>query len=250
MNLFELNVFWVTIAPSVYGLMYALSFMLGFFLLQKRWFFSKNQLDDIFIYIFVWVILGWRLGYVVFYNFNHYLNNLWDVLKFWEWWMSFHGWVIWVIVAMIIFWLRSKLNFYKIADEICAILPIGLWLGRLGNYANQELLGYSWYNWLLAVNINWESFFPSTLLESFLEWLVLYIILTYIYKNKRFSGQVWSVFLIWYGIFRLIVELFFRQPDTHIWYVFSIFSVGSLLSLPMIIIWISLYIYLAKKNIK
>lgn len=250
MYLFELTLFWIIISPSVYWLMYALSFMLWFFVLQKRWFFNKNQLDDIFLYVFIWVIMWWRLGYVLFYNFNHYINNLWDVIKFWEWWMSFHGWVIWVVVAMVIFWYRNKLNFYKISDEICAILPIWLWLGRLWNYANQELLGYSWYNWLLAIKINWESYFPSTLLESLLEWLILYIILTYIYRNKKFSWQVASSFLIWYWIFRLIIELLFRQPDIHIWYVFSIFSVWSILSIPMIVTWIFYYLYLKNRNIK
>ena len=250
MNLFEFTIFWITISPSFYGFMYAMSFLLGFYILKKRWFFYKEQLDDIFIYIFIWVVLWGRFWYIVFYNLEHYLNNIWDILKFWEWWMSFHGGVIWVIIAMLIFWYRNKLNFYKISDEICAILPIWLWLWRLWNYANKELLWYSWYNWFWSIEINGINYFPSTLLESVLEGLILYIILTYIYKHKKFSGQVASVFLIWYWVFRLIVELFFRQPDAHIWYVFSIFSVWSLLSFPMIIAWIWFYIYLKKRNIR
>lgn len=250
MYLFQIDIFWISISPSIYGLMYALSFLLWFYLLKKRKFFNKDQLDNIFLYIFIWVILWGRFWYIVFYNLDHYINNLSDILKFWEWWMSFHWGVIWVILAMILFWYKNKLNFYKVSDEVCAVLPIWLWLGRLGNYANNELLGYSGYNWLWAITINWINYFPSTLLESILEWLLLYVILTYIYKNKTFTWQVGSVFLIWYWVFRLIVELFFRQPDSHIWYIVSIFSVWSLLTIPMIIGWIFFYIYLSKKNIK
>jgi phosphatidylglycerol:prolipoprotein diacylglycerol transferase len=250
MYLFNFEVFWITISPSVYGLMYALSFLFWFYILKKRWFFNKNQLDDIFIYIFVWVILWWRLWYILFYNLDYYTNNISDILKFWEWWMSFHWWVIWVVIAMILFSYKNNLNFYKVADQICWVLPIWLGLWRLWNYANNELLGYSWYNWLLAININWVNYFPSTLLEALLEGLVLYIILYYIYKHQKFSWQIASVFLIWYWVFRLIVELFFRQPDSHIWYVFSVFSMWSLLTIPMIIFWVFFYIYLNKKNIK
>lgn len=250
MYIFQIELFWLTISPSIYWLMYALSFLLGFYILKNRWFFNKDQLDNIFLYIFIWVILWWRFWYIIFYNLEHYIQNVSDVFKFWEGWMSFHWGVIWVVLAMLLFWHKNKLNFYKIADEICAILPIWLGLWRLWNYANQELLWYSWYNWLLTIEVNWIKYFPSTLLESLLEWFVLYIILTYIYKNKKFTWQVASVFLIWYWVFRLIVELFFRQPDSHIWYVISIFSVWSLLSIPMILSWIWFYIYLKKKNIK
>ena len=248
MYLFHFELFWLTISPSVYGLMYAVSFILGFLLLKKRWFFNNNQLDDIFLYVFLWVILWWRLWYTFFYNFSYYQDNLLEVFKVWEWGMSFHWWVLWVVIAMIIYSIRNKLNFYKVSDQICAILPIWLWLWRLWNYANWELLGYSWYTWLLSIYKEWQSYFPSTLLEALLEGLVLYIILNYIYKNRKFSWQVASVFLIWYWIFRLIVELFFRQPDAHIGYIFSIFSLWSLLSIPMILVGIWFYIYLNKKN--
>jgi phosphatidylglycerol:prolipoprotein diacylglycerol transferase len=248
MYLFNIELFWVTISPSVYWLMYALSFLVWFFVLKKRWFFNKDQLDDIFLYVFLWVIFWWRFGYVVFYNLEHYINNYWDILKFWEWGMSFHWWVLGVVFAMIIYSIKNKFNFYKVADQICAVLPIWLGLWRLWNYANSELLGYAWYNWLFAITINGINYFPSTLLESLLEWLILYIILTYIYRNRRFSWQVASMFLIWYGVFRMIVELFFRKPDLHIGYVFSIFSVWSLLSVPMILAWLWFYIYLSKKK--
>jgi len=249
MTLFDIELFWLHVSPSFYGLMYALSFLIGFWVLKKRNQFTELQLDNLFLYVFLGVILWWRFWYVVFYNFNHYLNNLWDVLKFWEWGMSFHWWVLWVVFAMILFSRRNKLNFYKVADEVCAILPIGLGLWRLWNYANNELLGYAGYNGYLSIMIDWIWYFPSTLLESLLEWLILWIILLYLYKNKKYNGQVASVFLIWYGVLRFIVELFFRQPDVHIWYVFSVFSMWSLLSIPMVIIWIYFYVHLSKDRI-
>lgn len=248
MSLFNIELFWLHISPSFYGLMYALSFLIGFWVLKKRKQFTNVQLDDLFLYVFLWVILWGRFWYIVFYNLDYYINNLWDIFKFWEGWMSFHGWVLWVVFAMILFAHKNKLNFYKVADEICAILPIGLGLWRLWNYANNELLGYSWYNWYFSVIIDWIWYFPSTLLESLLEWLVLWIILLYLYKNKRYNGQVASAFLIWYGVFRFIVELFFRQPDVHIWYLYSIFSMWSLLSLPMIVIWLYFYVNLSKNK--
>ncbi|MCP4523000.1 MAG: prolipoprotein diacylglyceryl transferase [Candidatus Gracilibacteria bacterium] len=246
--MFTFTVFGLSISPNIYGLMYALSFILGYMILQKRKFLTTKLLDDFFMYIFFGVILGGRLGYTLFYNFDYYSNNLLDILKVWEGGMSFHGGVLGVVGAMLLFAHKNKLNFYKVSDELCAILPIGLGLGRLGNYANKELLGYSDYTGPLAIEINNVSYFPSPLLEAFLEGLILYFVLLYFYKHKKFHGQVASMFLIGYGVFRLIVELFFRQPDSHIGYVFSIFSLGSLLSIPMIII--GIFFYLKLRNIK
>lgn len=241
-----MEILWVTL--NVYGFMYALSFMVWFFILKKRKVLSTKQLDDFFMYIFFGVILWWRIWYILFYNLDYYISNISKIFYVWEWWMSFHGWVIWVIIAMLLFSHKNNLNFLKVSDELTAILPIGLFLWRIGNYFNKELLWYSGYTWPLAVEKNWTTFFPSPLLEAFLEWFILYIILLYVYKNKKFNGQVASLFLIGYWVFRLFVELFFRQPDSHIWYIYGNLTLGSLLTLPMIIIWSIIYIYLFKRN--
>jgi len=222
--------------------MYAIWFLSWYYIILKRWFLKAEKLDNLFIYIFAWVVLGWRLGYVIFYNFNNFLNNPLDILKIWEWWMSFHGWILWVIIAMIIFANRNKISFYKLADQIAAVVPIWLWLWRIWNYLNWELLGYSWYNWIFA--INWK--FPSPLLEALLEWLVLFIILNLIYKKRKFDWQIASLFLIFYWIFRIFVEAFFRMPDSHIWYIWWYFTLWEIYSLPMIIFWIYFYIKLNK----
>ncbi len=248
MTIFDITLLWIHIAPSYYWLMYALWFIIWYYIIKKRWIISVNNLDDLFTYVFLGVILGWRLGYTLFYNFSYYINNPLDIFKVWEWWMSFHGWVIWVVIALIIFSKVKKINIWKLGDEVVAVLPIWLWLGRIWNYLNKELLWYSPYNWFLAVEKWWISYFPSPLLESFLEWGVLFIILYFVYKKRKFYWQIVALFLIFYGIFRIFVEAFFRTPDVQIGYIMWYFTMWEILSLPMILIWIYIYIK-NKKNI-
>lgn len=242
MYIFSINILWITIAPTYYGLMYVLWFVFWYLVLKKRAILDEKQLDDILLYMFSGIVLGWRIGYMLFYNTAHLISEPLSLLRIWEWGMSFHGWVIWVIIAMILFSKKYKIDFYKLADEICLILPIWLFFGRIWNYINWELLWYSWYNWLFAVN--WQ--FPSPLLEAALEWVVLFGILYYVAKNKKFMWQVWCMFLIGYSVFRIFVEIFFRQPDAHIGYILPYTSLGTLLSLPMLVIWVILYIRLRK----
>ena len=248
MTIFDITIFWLHIAPSYYWLMYALWFGLWYYIVNKRWLIKWELLDSLLFYVFMWVILGWRLWYILFYNLNYYIDNYLDILKVWEWWMSFHGWVIWVVIAMILFARKNSISFYKVADEVCAILPIWIWFGRIWNYINKELLWFSPYNWWFAVEQNNIYYFPSPLLEALLEWLVLYIILNYFYHKKRSDWQLASLFLIFYWIFRLLVEIFFRMPDSHIWYIFKYFTMWEILTIPMIIIWILFYIKLDNKK--
>ncbi len=243
-----MELFWLHI--NVYGFMYALSFIIWLYILKKRNVFTKIQLDNFFMYIFLWVILGGRFWYVLFYNIDYYLQNLHKIFYVWEWWMSFHWWVIWVIIVMLLFSYKNNLKFSRVADELTSILPIGLFLWRIGNYFNKELLWFSGYTWWFNVEKNWTTFFPSPLLEALLEWILLYIILCYVYNNKKFDGQVASLFLVFYWIFRLFVEFFFRQPDSHLWYVIWNLSMWSLLSIPMILFGIWFYIYYSKNDSK
>ena len=242
MKIFELNILWLTIAPTYYGLMYALGFLFAYIIIIKRKILTRETVDDLFLYVFSGVILWGRLGYILFYNFWSYLENPLAILRIWEWGMSFHGWVIWVIVATIIFAKKKKISFLKIIDEIALTVPIWLWLWRIGNYLNWELLWFSNYLWPLHVN----GRFPSPLLEAFLEWFILLIILFYFAKRRKFYGQLWTIFLIWYWVFRMFVEVFFRVPDAHIGYIFWYFSMWSILSFLMIIAWIILYYKLRK----
>ncbi len=296
MYIFSINIFWIQISPTYYWLMYALGFLAWYYIIKARneirwtntckiepiskleWIKQclkeeNKTLESLIIYIFFWVILWWRLGYVLFYNFSHYIKNIVDIIKVWEWWMSFHWWVIWVTIAMILFSKKYKINFLKITDEVTAVLPIWLFFWRIWNYINKELLGFSPYNWPLAIQSNWISYFPSTLLEATLEWLILFLILNWIYhrnyhsrtsplnsKNKKnlpdlkiplnlkqntstkwFTWQIACLFLILYSIFRITVEIFFRMPDAHIWYIFWYLTMWEILTLPMLIFGIYYY---------
>jgi phosphatidylglycerol---prolipoprotein diacylglyceryl transferase len=221
--------------------MYTLSFLIGYIIFTKRKTLKEYELDSLLIYLFFGVVLGWRLWYILFYDLHYYLNNISAIVQVWKWWMSFHGWLIGVITSVYIFSKNYKIQFWKIIDELAAIIPIGLWLGRIGNYINKELLWFP-YNWPLAVEIAWNGYFPSPLLEAFLEGFILFFILWYIQKKKTFLWQTSAFFLIIYGIFRIIVEVFFRLPDEKIWYILGPLSLWAVLSIPMIILWIFLLI--------
>ena len=244
MKIFELDIFWFTLAPTYYGLMYALGFFFAYMIIIKRKVLTRKIADDLFLYVFFWVILWGRLWYILFYNFQSYLENPLAILRIWEGGMSFHGWVIWVIIATIIFAKAKKINFYTIIDEIALTVPIWLWLGRIGNYLNWELLWFTGYTGPFHV----DGRFPSPLLEAFLEWLILFLILLFVAKRRSFHGQLWAIFLIWYWAFRMFVEVFFRVPDAHIGYIFWYFSMWSILSFIMILLWILFYFRLKKSN--
>lgn len=235
MKIFDIYFLWLHIAPSYYGLMYALWFIIWYYTLSKRKFLKENELDSLVTYIFFWVILGWRLWYILFYDFRYYQNNISEIYKFWHWWMSFHGWVIWVIIAMYIFCKVYKKSIFTVWDNVTSILPIWLWLWRIWNYLNKELL-WRTYTWPLAVEKWGQYYFPSPLLEAVLEWLMLYLIVNYYFKKSKNPWYSSWIFLIAYAIFRILVE-FLRQPDVQIWYIFWIFTIWQILSIPMLLYW-------------
>ena len=235
MAIFSITIFWIHIAPSYYGLMYALGFLAGYLILRSRKVLSDTELESLIMYIFFGVLLGGRLGYVLFYNLPYYLSNPLDIIKTWQWGMSFHGGVIGVIIAMFIFSRVHKKWFLYIADHITRILPIGLGLWRIGNYLNKELLGFSPYTGPLAIVKDWVSYFPSPL-------LVLFIILNIFIKKNAFPGKIATSFLIWYSIFRFCIE-FIRTPDVGLGYLSFGLTLGQILSIPMIIIGIILFYY-------
>lgn len=250
MLIFDITLFWIRLAPSYYWLMYLISFVIWYYYLLKKTKYSKKEVEDLIFYLFLWVICGWRLGYVFFYNLSYYLNSPLEIIKVWEGGMSFHWWLIWFILWSLYFTKKYKKRLSDVTDNLALIAPIGLFFWRIGNYLNKELLWYSWYNWFLAVKVNWKSYFPSSLLEAFLEWALMLIIIHLINRKKSFSGQLACSFLILYGIFRFFVEYFFRQPDDHLGYIFSKISMWSILSLPMILFWLLIYIRLFTYEMK
>ena len=198
--------------------------------------YLKN-FDDLISYIIIGVIVGGRLGYVIFYNLTFFLNQPIEIFKLWEGGMSFHGGLIGVILSTYIFSKVKKLNYKIYFDIICCAAPIGIFLGRIANFINSELYGTPTDKpWgIIFPEIDNLNRHPSQLYEAFLEGIVLFVLINFLFLKKNFNhGLISFLFLIFYGIFRIISE-FYREPDKHIGYIFDFISLGSLLSVGMII---------------
>ena len=240
-----------------YGISYALGLILALSLckiLSKKYNKVKEKVfDDILIWVALGIIIGGRIGYVVFYNFNFYLNNpKYILIGIRDGGMSFHGGIIGVILACIFFSKLKKISFLYIMDIIACAAPIGLFLGRIANFINSELWGKE-TNFFLGVvfpNGGTNPRHPTQLYEAFLEGLVLFFLVNIFYKYKNsFPGLTSGVFLIFYAIFRIFVE-FFRTPDHHIGYIIEPYiTTGIILSLPMIVLGLGL-IFLNDRNRK
>ena len=215
---------------------------------------NKSELkyfDDLITYIIISIIIGGRFGYIIFYNPLYYLNNPIDIFKIWEGGMSFHGALIGIILGTYIFSKKNKIKVFFFLDIIACVAPIGIFLGRIANFINSELVGK-------VSDIPWSVIFPlidenprhpSQLYEALLEGIILFFILRYVINRKGYKiGNCSCVFLIGYGLFRIISELF-REPDAHIGYLFSLMSTGTLLSIIMIFSGLILFNFL-KKNEK
>ncbi|MCP4987340.1 MAG: prolipoprotein diacylglyceryl transferase [Colwellia sp.] len=233
-----------------YGTMYLIGFLAAMFMANKAadrsngvW--TRDQVSDLLFYGFLGVILGGRVGYVLFYQFDYFLSDPLYLLQIWQGGMSFHGGLLGVILAIFIFARKTNKNFLEVGDFVAPLVPIGLGMGRLGNFINAEL-------WGRQTDVSWAMVFPtdplqvprhpSQLYEFALEGVVLFAILYIISRKTRSLGLASGAFLIGYGIFRSIVE-FFREPDAHLGLYFSFISKGQILSIPMILVGIAI-IYL------
>ena len=240
-----------------YSLAYILGILIGWWIAKKIINFKiQNQtvtfdnkiFDDLVSYIIISMIIGGRLGYVVFYNFSYYSSNLIDIFKVWQGGMSFHGALIGIILGTYLFSRKVKVNSFFFLDIIACVAPIGIFFGRIANFINGELYGK-------PTNLFWSVIFPeidkiprhpSQLYEAALEGVVLFIVLiNLIYKKSINTGVVAGLFMFLYGIFRVISEQF-REPDKQIGYLFDFFSMGSALSFFMILV--GLFILMKTKN--
>ena len=197
----------------------------------------SSKYDDLITYIIIGVIIGGRLGYILFYNLNFYLDNILEIFKIWKGGMSFHGGLIGVITGTLIFSNKNNLNYRVYFDTISVVAPIGIFLGRISNFINSELYGTPTQKPWGIVFPNVDSFkrHPSQIYEALLEGIVLFIILNFLVFNKKNKfGFISCIFLILYGFFRIICEQY-REPDEHIGYLLNHLSVGTLLSLGMIL---------------
>ena len=195
---------------------------------------KQTIFDDLIIYLIIGIILGGRLGYVIFYNFVYYSKNLFEILKLWEGGMSFHGGLLGVVIATIIFSKIKKINFFYFTDIIGCVAPIGLFLGRIANFINGELFGkISTLPWaIIFPNGGNIARHPSQIYEAILEGIILFILINFFALKKQLllkAGYVSGLFLIFYSIARIIGENF-REPDMHLGYFFKYFSMGVMLS--------------------
>ena len=260
---------------------YALSYIVGFVLFiwlgrrriaEGNTVFTKEMLDDFLTWGVIGVILGGRLGYVLFYKFSDYLAHPLDILKVWEGGMSFHGGFLGVLVAMWLFGRKHHIGFWKVADFVAPLVPLGLASGRIGNFINGELWGrvtdinafwamgfpQARYEDLTAAahNPQWAAWLtqygmlprhPSQLYQFALEGVALFVIVWLFSKKPRPTGQVAMVFLAGYGFFRFIAE-FARQPDDYLGLLTWGLSMGQWLSLPMGGLGIIGFIYFGKRG--
>lgn len=248
---------------------YALSYIVGFSLFmwlgkrrirQGNTVFTEEMLDNFMTWGVLGVILGGRLGFVLFYNLDYYLTHPADIIKVWEGGMSFHGGFLGVVAASVLFARKYRIGFWQVLDFIAPLVPLGLASGRIGNFINGELWGRltepdkPWAMGfpqaanedlaLAAHNPQWAEWLaqygalprhPSQLYQFALEGICLFVIVWIFSKQPRPAGQVSALFLAGYGIFRFIAE-YFRQPDGHLGLLTFGLSMGQWLSVPMIVL--------------
>jgi len=230
-----------------YGLMYVLGFLACYTLVRKQirehgYQQLAEHFENLNLVLILGVVVGGRLGYVFFYNFSYYLSHPLEIPATWSGGMSFHGACLAILAGGWVFCKKQKLDFWKVADIYVATIPIGIGLGRIGNFINGELFGRT-------TDLPWGMIFPgggnnprhpSQLYESFLEGLLLFVILWSV-RNRPWQnqkgwphGSIVALFLICYGCLRIIVETF-REPDQHIGYFMNVFTMGQFLSGAMVL---------------
>ncbi|PPI86402.1 prolipoprotein diacylglyceryl transferase [Candidatus Pantoea edessiphila] len=256
-----------------YGFMYLIGLIFAVWLAKHRinsyqsnLKITEKEIENFLYYCFLAAIVGGRIGYMLFYNLHLFIKQPLYLLKIWNGGMSFHGGLIGVIITIIYFSYKNKINFFAISDFIAPLVPFGLGAGRLGNFINGELWGRVTLNFPLAVlfpnsynedlivslsNPKYQLLLnkygalprhPSQLYEFVLEGVLLFFILNlFIYKSRP-MGSTSGLFLFCYGIFRILAE-FFRQPDVQLGLFYDTISMGQLLSLPMVIIGLIIIIW-------
>ncbi len=238
-----------------YGIMYIFGFICAWILGCYRtknpctlW--TKHDVEDLITWVMVGVIIGGRIGYSLFYEFSTFLNDPLEIFRLWNGGMSFHGGLLGVLLSIYLWSKKQKRHFLVVVDFIALIIPPGLFLGRLGNFINGEL-------WGSITNKPWGVIFPnagpfprhpSQIYEALLEGVLLFICLWVYAKKPKPEGHIAGLFGILYGLFRFSIE-FIRQPDSHIGYLaFGWLTMGQVLSIPLIIVGLWLFLRPAPLN--
>ena len=245
-SIFSLEIRW-------YSLAYIFGIIFGWIYCKKILIKDNNLLtkfDDYITYLIVGVILGGRLGYVVFYNLAFYINNPVEILMLWNGGMSFHGGLIGIIISNNLFVKKNNLNNFIFLDLVAMTAPIGIFLGRLANFINSELYGRQtdifWSVKFLQVdNLNRH---PSQIYEAIFEGIILFVLLNFLFKKYLSnSGVLSSLFLIFYSFFRFFIE-FTREPDSQLGYLFFGLTMGQMISLVFFII--GMFLFYSKNETK
>ncbi|HPR17504.1 MAG TPA: prolipoprotein diacylglyceryl transferase [Candidatus Cloacimonadota bacterium] len=238
-----------------YGLFYILAFAIGYLFIRRNYAIKNIKLDkeeyeSLLFDLMLGVIIGGRIGYVLFYNLSFYLQNPLQIFKVWEGGMSFHGGAIGVIIAGLLFCRKHKHNFYKLADPVMPLVSVGLFFGRIGNFINAELYGR-------PTNVPWGMIFPnsdgkprhpSQLYEAFAEGILLFLITNFMFRRVKTKGIVFWSWIGLYGLFRFLLE-FMREPDVHLGYIWGFMTTGQILcSLMVISSIIAIVLLLNRKN--
>ena len=233
------------IAGIIIGLIYAKKIAIATKRKVFRYDVNPNLVDDLISYLIIGIILGGRIGYVLFYNLSYFIENPIKIFFVWEGGMSFHGGLVGVTILILFFSKKNNVGLFPLTDIISCAAPIGIFFGRLANFINGELYGkVTTFPWgVVFPNAGSEPRHPSQIYEAGLEGFLLFFIMYFLFvKNKLLAktGIATLFFLIFYSLFRLISENF-REPDIHLGYIFYSLSLGSVLSL--ITIFIALIIY-------
>ncbi len=242
-----------------YSLAYIFGILIGWWLGKRiilkrfqtlKFSFDIEEFDNLITYIIISMLLGGRIGYVLFYNFGYYISNPLDILKIWEGGMSFHGALAGIILGTYWFSIKKDIPTFFLLDIIAFVAPIGIFFGRIANFINGELVGKTTdvFWGVIFPNVDNNMRHPSQLYEAFLEGLVLFIIMNLIlFRSNYKTGTCSYIFLIFYGIFRIFSE-FYREPDLQVGYLFDLISMGSVLSILMILA--GIIIFKKKDDIK
>lgn len=234
-----------------YGIMYLFAFASAWFIAMHRAKredspVNKSQVENLITYGAFGVVLGGRIGYVVFYNFEAWMRDPLLLFRIWEGGMSFHGGLIGVLLAMLFYAHRIHIPYFRLTDFVAPVVPLGLAFGRLGNFIGQELWGRPTEGpWAMVFPDDPELLprHPSQLYQFAMEGVLLFIIVFWFSRKPRPTGAVSGVFLIGYACFRIIAE-FAREPDQHIQFdLYGWVTRGQLLSLPMLLLGVAMVIY-------
>ena len=235
-----------------YSLAYIFGILIGWLYCKKILIKDKNiskLFDDLISYLIIGIILGGRLGYVIFYNLEYFSSNPIEILMIWQGGMSFHGGLLGVLALTIIYAKKHNVNKFIFLDLIAGSAPIGIFLGRVANFVNSELYGRE-------TDILWSVIFtkidnitrhPSQIYEALLEGVILFFILFFFIKKNYLlkPGLISSLFLIFYSLFRFLVE-FFRVPDEQVGFIYLNLTIGQIISL--IFLSFGFYLFFIKRN--